>query len=234
MSGNIGEKARAAFLAFIMVTSVMMAGVAFTGSAAVADTSAGFAAANPADADSIISDTDHTYSINLSATGSDYSSEVLGDATNADTFTITDSDDGFDYSGIGGADVAIEVFASDGTHRTTYTSTSDLTVETADTATLEIDVDAGATTGTTALNQDDIIRISIGPAVDTNGVSHTTDTDGTYQLDAQLATDGDSSSGVTDSSTLDLDLPGPVSGDGGILSIPSIQNADPIYTYVRW
>ena len=34
MSGNIGEKARAAFLALIMVTSVMAAGVAFSGSAA--------------------------------------------------------------------------------------------------------------------------------------------------------------------------------------------------------
>ncbi|WP_280536831.1 surface glycoprotein [Halopenitus sp. POP-27] len=213
MSGDLGEKARAAFLALIMVTSVMAAGVAFTGSAVAADTSAGFAAANPADADSSISDADHTYTINLSATGSDYSGETLGDATSADTFTITDSDDGFDYSGITASDVAIEVFTNDGSHRTTYTG-ADLTVQTDNDDTLEVDIVASAGSGNTALNQDDIIRISMGPAVDTNGVSHTTDTDGTYQLDVQLTTAGGSSSGVTDSSTLDLDLPGPVSGDG--------------------
>ncbi|ERG92891.1 MAG: hypothetical protein J07HQW1_02940 [Haloquadratum walsbyi J07HQW1] len=86
MTGDIGKKARAAFLALIMVTSVMTASVAFTGSAVAADTSTGFAAANPADADTSINDADHTYVLNLSATGTDFS-DTLGDGTDTDTIT---------------------------------------------------------------------------------------------------------------------------------------------------
>jgi hypothetical protein len=110
MTGDIGKKARAAFLALIMVTSVMTASVAFTGSAVVADTSTGFAAANPADADTSINDDDHTYVLNLSGTGTDFS-DTLGDGTGTDTITISNSNGSqFDRSGVTASEIVVGVY----------------------------------------------------------------------------------------------------------------------------
>jgi surface glycoprotein (TIGR04207 family) len=83
MSGNIGEKARAAFLALIMVTSVMAAGVAFSGSAAAqsidGDITDGSVIADNADAGASAR---HVYRI-------DVGSGDLGDGDNLKNITIT-------------------------------------------------------------------------------------------------------------------------------------------------
>ncbi|ERG92897.1 MAG: hypothetical protein J07HQW1_02946 [Haloquadratum walsbyi J07HQW1] len=122
MTGDIGKKARAAFLALIMVTSVMTASVAFTGSAVAADTSTGFAAANPADADTSINDADHTYVLNLSATGTDFS-DTLGDGTGTDTITATDGDGSqFDRSGVTASEIVVGVYDASGNAKAEYTS----------------------------------------------------------------------------------------------------------------
>jgi hypothetical protein len=107
MTGDRREKVQAAFLALIMVLSVMTASVAFAGSSVVADTSTGFAAANPADADTSINDADHTYVLNLSATGTDFS-DTLGDGTGTDTITISNSNGSqFDWSGVTASEIVV-------------------------------------------------------------------------------------------------------------------------------
>ena len=158
MTGDIGKKARAAFLALIMITSVMTASVAFTGSAAAADTSTGFAAANPADADTSINDADHTYVLNLSATGTDFS-DTLGDGTGTDMITISNSNGSqFDRSGVTASEIVVGVYDASGNTKAKYTS-SNISSVTTDSSKLQFDIDASFTEFD--FSADDRLRVAV-------------------------------------------------------------------------
>jgi len=198
MSGNIGEKARAAFLALIMVTSVMAAGVAFTGSAAALEDPAnedeyGSLAVTGSTADG------GENGVNLRATAIS-NGDVTG---NLDEINISFGQD-VNADGLSTGDVSVEVINTDGSSAGTATGGNGNTGETTDTADFT-DVTNIDKDNTIALGDGKIIRLSI------SGTAINLPSD---DLDATIGVKNKSGASATTDVTLQLN-PGPVQVEGG-------------------
>ena len=219
MTGNIGEKARAAFLALIMVTSVMMAGVAFSGSAAALEDPSvedGFGQLAITSGPAEDSNTD----ANLVAT-----TVVDGPLTNdedlqAVNLTIDSEDsDVLTPSGVSNANIQVEIIDSSGSVDNTLDASDPNINPTQDDGTTTIGLEGieNSSVGDAddiPIEQGDKIRLSIqGTNVDVSKASGSIDA----SLNVGVA-DSQGSANFGASESVDLSAatnPGPVQIEGG-------------------
>ena len=219
MSGNIGEKARATFLALIMVTSVMAAGVAFTGSAAALEDPS-----NEGEYGDLAVIGSTANGDEASATGTDLRATVIVDSDSnligeqLQTINITSSDlaDATTPSDYSDGNLQLTVISPDGSQSSISVATpaeNGAGTDTSDANNLiglqgiEDSGTGGSASGIT-LNEGDIIRLELqGENVDLNSVS------GDLEATVQVGTVDDTDTTSQDTSeTVDVtaELPGPV------------------------
>nr|AKY04271.1 adherance factor [uncultured haloarchaeon] len=181
MSGNVGKKARAAFLALIMVTSVMAAGVAFVGNATatggLGDSTVDIQA-NPANTTLDNTDTiDHVATINVTDT---IATESIDDSTITLDYSVGDIsiEDSNSNAFDGPGDVTVEivrdgnVLVSDGDDKDTGFFDDSGTDSSVDTDTDTITITAGDEVSQT-YQKGDTIRVVLSDPSGNDGFDHT-------------------------------------------------------------